>query len=219
MASLFTSQTPASPNNTDGTPTIMAATSLVFTSSGQVTGIRWFCPTTTTGTWTGYLWEVTAADPSGAGTLLASKAFTGTPTGGDWNTITLDAAINVVANTKLYRVGIHSSAGLYVFTSNFFTTALTNGPITAPADGSNPVGLGSCSQGTYNVSGSATYPSSTFQSTNYFADVVWAGDTTPPSVPAGLGTTSVGSTSAGLSWSASSDDVGVTGYELQVIGA
>ncbi|KOV80866.1 cellulose binding domain-containing protein [Nocardia sp. NRRL S-836] len=39
-------------------------------------------------------------------------------------------------------------------------------------------------------------------------------DTTAPSVPQGLRTTAVTSSSVSLSWSASTDDVGVTGYEV-----
>ena len=41
-----------------------------------------------------------------------------------------------------------------------------------------------------------------------------AGDSTPPSTPAGLATSAVGQTSATLSWSPSSDDTGVTGYSV-----
>lgn len=44
------------------------------------------------------------------------------------------------------------------------------------------------------------------------------GDTTAPSVPTGLATTAVGSTTADLSWNAATDDVGVTGYEILVTG-
>jgi hypothetical protein len=40
------------------------------------------------------------------------------------------------------------------------------------------------------------------------------GDTQPPTVPAGLAATSVASGSVSLSWNASSDDVGVTGYTV-----
>lgn len=43
-------------------------------------------------------------------------------------------------------------------------------------------------------------------------------DTTPPSVPAGLATTAVGSTTVDLSWTAATDDVAVTGYEVQIVG-
>ncbi|MBU8900308.1 chitinase C-terminal domain-containing protein [Corallococcus sp. M34] len=39
-------------------------------------------------------------------------------------------------------------------------------------------------------------------------------DTIPPSVPAGLRTTSVGSTSVALAWTASTDNKGVTGYDV-----
>jgi len=40
------------------------------------------------------------------------------------------------------------------------------------------------------------------------------GDTTPPSAPTGLQTTSVTSSQINLSWTASTDNVGVTGYEV-----
>jgi fibronectin type 3 domain-containing protein len=40
-------------------------------------------------------------------------------------------------------------------------------------------------------------------------------DTTPPSVPAGLAATAVSSTQINLSWTASTDNVGVTGYRVE----
>ena len=43
-------------------------------------------------------------------------------------------------------------------------------------------------------------------------------DTTPPSTPTSLTTSSVGQTSASLSWTASTDNVGVTGYRLFLNG-
>lgn len=44
-------------------------------------------------------------------------------------------------------------------------------------------------------------------------------DTTPPSIPAGVTASNLTPTGFTLSWSASSDDVGVSGYEVQVDGA
>ncbi len=41
------------------------------------------------------------------------------------------------------------------------------------------------------------------------------GDTTPPSTPTGLGATPVSSSQISLAWSASTDNVGVTGYDVQ----
>lgn len=43
-----------------------------------------------------------------------------------------------------------------------------------------------------------------------------AGDSTPPATPAGLAVGTVTSTTAALSWSAATDNIGVTGYEVQV---
>ena len=44
-------------------------------------------------------------------------------------------------------------------------------------------------------------------------------DTTPPTTPTGLTTSAVGQTSITLSWTASSDNVGVTGYRLYLGGS
>ncbi len=45
-----------------------------------------------------------------------------------------------------------------------------------------------------------------------------AADVTPPSVPANLRTAALGATTADLAWDASTDNVGVTGYEVTVTG-
>src|SRR5262249_52922678 len=45
-----------------------------------------------------------------------------------------------------------------------------------------------------------------------------AADTTPPSTPTGLATSAIGQTSATLSWSPSTDNVGVTGYRVYLNG-
>src|SRR5712691_11461954 len=48
--------------------------------------------------------------------------------------------------------------------------------------------------------------------TNNGAGATPSADTTPPSMPTGLTAAAAGSTGANLSWSASTDNVGVTGY-------
>lgn len=52
----------------------------------------------------------------------------------------------------------------------------------------------------------------------FAVQVVSAADTTAPSVPAGLTVDAVSSTTADVSWAAATDNVGVTGYEVQVTG-
>ena len=61
------------------------------------------------------------------------------------------------------------------------------------------------------------------QPTNMAAGDLWfsptaLGDTTPPSVPTGLASSNITATSFSLTWNASSDNVGVTGYEIQLDG-
>src|ERR1044072_1046037 len=167
--SLFTSQTPSVTDASDGTPGITTATSVQFTEAGEVTHIRFYATATVGGTYTGLLWQVTAADsPSPAGTLLASKVLGGSPTPGTWNTIALDTPISVVPGT-LYRTGVHNSAGRYVATNSFFVTPLVSGSIIAESNGTDPLGLGSLRQGVVNIGVSPADPFNTRPAPFYFA--------------------------------------------------
>ncbi|MGO7874252.1 DUF4082 domain-containing protein, partial [Rhizobium leguminosarum] len=69
-------------------------------------------------------------------------------------------AVHIAAGTTY--VASYSTTGSYVATANYFTTAHTNGALTALA-GSN---------GVYAVGGSA-FPTSSYQSSNYWVDVVY----------------------------------------------
>jgi glucose/arabinose dehydrogenase len=59
------------------------------------------------------------------------------------------------------------------------------------------------------AAGNVSQPSPTLQITT-----PGTGDTTPPSAPTGVHTTSVSATSIALAWNASTDNVGVTGYNV-----
>jgi len=80
---------------------------------------------------------------------------------------------------------------------------------TATCDGLSP----STQYGFYvnanDAAGNNSQPSETLQVTTPASD-----DHTPPSVPTNVHTTSVSSTSIGLAWTASTDNVGVTGYTV-----
>lgn len=174
MANLFTSQTPALPDNSDGSPGITTATTVVFAEDGVVSGVRFYATTTVGGTYTGALWEVTDND-AGTGTLLASKTAGVTPTGGTWNTITFDTPVSVTAGTP-YRTGLFSGAGRYVATVGFFSSGLTNGDITAPAH-NGAAGPYTVFQGTFVINAALTYPTSTSGSASYFVDVEYTAET------------------------------------------
>jgi hypothetical protein len=172
--SLFTSQTPASGENSDGTPGITVATAIRFAVDGDVTAIRFYATVTVGGTYTVGLWEVTAADPNGSGgTLLASKTMGAPPASATWNVVTLDTPVTI-DTAKLYKAGVFNSQGRYVFTGSFFGSDLVSGDLTADANGDNPVGLGNLNQGSFTINGGGlTYPTNQPGSSCYFGDVVF----------------------------------------------
>ncbi|MGQ0838189.1 N,N-dimethylformamidase beta subunit family domain-containing protein [Actinokineospora sp.] len=120
--------------------------------AGQVKGIRFYKGPQNTSAHTAHLWSAT-------GTLLASATFAGeTATG--WQTVNFAAPVTMAANTT-YIASYHA-VGFYSATSNYFATPRTSGTLTAPA-GAN---------GVYTYGGPGSFPTSTFNSTNYWVDVI-----------------------------------------------
>lgn len=182
MANLFTSQTPAVTDASDGAPGITTATTVRFAQSGTITGVRFYATTTVSGTYIGQLYQVTGPDAGGtpSGTLLATKTAGATPTGGTWNTITFDTPVSV-ATATLYRACLFSGAGRYVATNGFFDSFLTSGDITADVNGDNPVGLGVLRNGSFAINASAAYPSSG-GGASYFVDVEFTAGAAPATI-------------------------------------
>lgn len=131
-----------------------------FTSntSGHIAGIRFYKSAANTGTHVAHLWSST-------GTLLATATFTGETASG-WQQVNFATPIAIAANT-VYVASYHSTIGHYSYNSGFFaTTGFANGPLQALQDGvSGP-------DGAYTY-GSGTFPSSGYESTNYWVDVVF----------------------------------------------
>jgi hypothetical protein len=169
VANLFTSQTPASPNNNDAAPGITSGMTVVFAEDGFVTGVRLFTTTTVGGTYTGLFYQVTSSDP-GTGTLLASEVYTGTPDGGEWIDFVFDDPVPVTAGVA-YRIGCHNSEGRYVATLDDFDAPKSNGDISAP-EHNGTAGAFTVSQGVFRIDASPGYPNSPGGGgTNYFVDV------------------------------------------------
>ncbi|MGW8179214.1 MAG: DUF4082 domain-containing protein, partial [bacterium] len=139
---------------------------------GTILGMRFYKTPNNTGTHTGNLWT------SGA-TNLGTVLFSGeTATG--WQTAYFDTPIVITADTT-YVVSYHTTSGYYVEEENFFTNSgVDNPPLHALADGVDG------SNGIYSYSGVPTFPTDTFNSSNYGVDVLFATeiapDTTPPTV-------------------------------------
>ncbi len=136
------------------------AVGMKFRSSqnGFVRGVRYYKGAGTTGTHTGHLW-------SAAGTLLGSATFTGETASG-WQETSFASPIEIKANTT-YVISVFSPSGDYPATKPYFTQAVINDPLRALADGEDgPNGL-------YSYSATSVFPSSSFNSSNYWVDLVF----------------------------------------------
>ncbi len=123
-------------------------------SAGTVSAIKFYKGTQDTGTHTGTLW-------SSSGQVLATATFTGESASG-WQTATFSNPVTLTPGAT-YTASYHTNAGRYSTTANGFSSAVTNGPLTAPASGN----------GVYAYGGSSLFPTSTYQNTNYWVDVVF----------------------------------------------
>ena len=117
---------------------------------------------------------------------------------------------------------VQSGTGYYVEASasggSFNLTIYKNGGYFVGTSGSGwgSVGGSTTDYGAQSVQYWAElYDWNTMEYDNAYASVTITVDTTSPSVPAGLGGSSVTMTSFTLSWSASTDDTGVTEYEVR----
>ncbi|MCP3389230.1 DUF4082 domain-containing protein [Bradyrhizobium sp. CCGB12] len=147
------SATPATLNTLDASPVELGVR---FDSSvaGTVSGIRFYKSSEDTGTHTGELWSSTGVE-------LATVTFTNETASG-WQSALFSTPVTITPGT-IYTVSYHTDVGHYSNTNNYFTTDVTNGPLTAPAQGN----------GVYAYGSSALYPTNTYQSTNFWVDVMF----------------------------------------------
>jgi hypothetical protein len=129
--------------------------------NGYVMGIRFYKGTQNTGTHLGNLWTNT-------GTLLASATFTGETASG-WQQVNFNDPVPIVAGTT-YVASYHTNVGHYAFDNYYFANGgEDNAPLHALADGFD--GSNGCF-----VYGASAFPSRTYESLNYWVDVVFRTD-------------------------------------------
>lgn len=121
-------------------------------ASGMITGMRYYKGAGDTGVHVGSLWSST-------GVLLASATFVNETTSG-WQSVNFSTPVTVSAGST-YVVSYLSNGG-YTSTPNYFVTERSNGYLTAPA-GSN---------GVYTYGSASVMPTSTYNNTNYWVDVL-----------------------------------------------
>lgn len=130
-----------------------------FTASarGDISGLRYYKSAQDTGTHTGSLWSAT-------GTLLGSLTFASETSSG-WQSATFVQPVSISAGST-YVASYHSN-GNYSATPNYFATTHSNGVLTAPS--SSAAG----GNGVYAYGTSPLFPTATYNSTNYWVDVLY----------------------------------------------
>ncbi len=128
--------------------------------NGTITGVRFYKGAANTGTHVANLWTA-------SGTLLATATFTGEPASG-WQQVNFATPVSVTANTT-YVVSYHTNTGNYAADGGYFANQGAGGwPVTALGAGvSGPNGV-------YAYGATSTYPTSSWNSTNYWVDVVFS---------------------------------------------
>jgi uncharacterized protein YjdB len=128
--------------------------------SGTITGVRFYKAGANTGTHTGTLW-------TSAGTKLATATFTGETSSG-WQQVSFATPVSIAANT-VYVASYHCNNGHYSADSSYFTSrGVDSSPLHALASGV------SGGNGVYAYGSTTAFPTSTYQDTNYWVDVVFA---------------------------------------------
>ncbi len=127
-------------------------------TSGTITGIRFFKGPQNTGTHVGDLW-------SASGTLLATVTFTNETASG-WQEADFSSPVAITAGTT-YITSYHTNTGEYSADTNYFANAYTNGALTAPSSASSD------GDGVYIYSSNPAFPINTYNASNYWVDVVF----------------------------------------------
>ena len=131
--------------------------------AGFITGMRFYKGVGNTGTHLGKLWTAN-------GTLLGSVTFTNETASG-WQETNFSSPVAIAAST-VYVASYHTSTGHYSSTGEYFAaTGKDSTPLHALQNGVNGNGL--------YVYGPSAFPTLTYNSANYWVDVVFQASGTP----------------------------------------
>ena len=129
-------------------------------SPAYLTGLRFYKASTNTGTHVGHLWSST-------GVLLATATFPGETASG-WQQGYFSTPVLVNAGTP-YIASYFAPNGHYSASNGYFASSgVDNPPLHALQDGV------SGANGIYIYTTSGAFPTSSFQSTNYWVDILYA---------------------------------------------
>ncbi len=175
---------------------------LTVSVEGMATGIRFYKSETNTGIHVGTLWN-------DEGIQLATATFTHETRSG-WQQVSFAEPVPLKPGVT-YVAGYFAPNGHYSATSaGFAYSGAVHRPLEAPATTVSPDGV-------YSYNPVATFPTHTFNATNYWVDVMFAPmqTTGPPSAPLEVSAT-VASGQAHVSWDEPDSEGGaaITGYTV-----
>jgi len=163
-------QVPANPSEND-TDAVELGMKFRADQAGFVSGVRFYKGSGNTGTHTGSLWNAT-------GSRLGTVTF-GSESASGWQQATFAAPVAVAANTT-YVVSYYAPVGHYAADNGYFAgTAVVRSPLTGLQNGTDG------GNGVYRYGVGGGFPSSTYQSANYWVDAVFnpsGTDTTKPTL-------------------------------------
>jgi len=195
QATIFDFATPATADSGEG-DAVELGVKFKADNSGSITGVRFYKSAANTGTHIGSLWST-------GGTRLAQATFTGESDSG-WQSVTFSSPVAVTAGTT-YVASYFAPQGHYSSSSHGLDAAVDNGPLHTIANGTS-------GNGVYAYGTTSTFPSNSYQGTNYWVDVLYA--VPAPGQVTGVTAASGGATSADVSWSAPASGGPVTSYTI-----
>lgn len=155
--SFFSTSTTPSIVTVNDTSSVELGFKFQASSSGQITGMRFYKGPQNTGPHVANLWTA-------SGSLLASATFTNETSSG-WQQVNFSTPVTISAGTT-YVASYHTN-GNYSADPNYFATARTSGPLTAPSSAS------SGGNGVYAYGGSSLFPTNSYNATSYGVDVLF----------------------------------------------
>jgi len=159
LASIFDLATPATVDGGDGGSVVLG---VKFTAdvNGTIAGVRFYKASTNTGTHVGALWSAAGGAPLREATF-ANESASG------WQTVRFATPLAVTAG-QTYIASYLAPNGHYSINGNGFASgAIVNAPLRALADSTSQNGV-------YAYSASNTFPSNSWNASNYWVDVLFA---------------------------------------------
>lgn len=173
--SLFTSQTPALTDADDGGSSLIRGHVMYALVAGTIKGVRWYSSVTAPSDTP--VVELYTPTSNSAGTPRANKTYAGSHQPSTWLSQQFDEEDWWHVEADELFVPTVTQSVRYVATTNFWTTALTNGNLVGIQAETDPTEVGfAMGNGKFGGGGPAFPSNDSGAFNNFFVDVIFAAD-------------------------------------------